>query len=38
MTKLVKFQGRWVKMDPRLSAPSEWQTIINKSFIRKNNA
>ncbi len=34
MSILVKFQGRWVKMNPRLSAPSEWQTTINKSHIR----
>ena len=35
MKTLVKFQGRWVKIDPRLSASNEWQTIINKSYILK---
>ena len=34
MSILVKFQGRWVKMNPRLSATNEWQTLINKSYIR----
>jgi len=35
MKKLVKFQGRWVIVNQRLSASNEWQTIINKSYIKK---
>ena len=34
MRKLLKFQGRWVIVDQRLSASNEWQTIINKSYIK----
>ena len=34
MRKLLKFQGRWVIVDQRLSATNEWQTIVNKSYIR----
>ena len=33
-TKLIKFQGQWVKVNPKLSAPNEWRTIINKSYIK----
>jgi hypothetical protein len=34
MRKLVKFQGRWVIIDPRLSVSNEWVTILNKSYIK----
>lgn len=32
--KLIKFQGQWVKVNPKLSAPNEWRTIINQSHIK----
>ena len=36
--KLIKFQGQWVKFYPKLSAPNEWRTIINQSYITKKCA
>ena len=35
MNTIVKFKGRWVKVSKRLSPPTEWVTIINKSYILK---
>ena len=31
---IVKFKGQWVKVSNKLSPPTEWITIINKSHIK----